>query len=448
MSVLTRASLVEYNLLPIGKGADISKVIVDAYAKSGREAVCVLNVSEIERHYNIWKTHLPEVQVRYAVKCNMHPLLLRSLHLLGAGFDCASPAEVRAALSAGCPPSKIIYANPQKPKRSIEEAFRLNCNTFTFDSEHELLSMLESTPPGKVGRFVLRLLPPDESSSICRFGVKFGASPSECYRLIRLCKHLGADLVGFSFHVGSGCGSVDSFRLAVQYMGEAAKFAKEQGFTLTVLNIGGGYMSKGAERHYDEPNRHAHITPPSFEEIASALREEINRIKVYFTNKSEDLEIMAEPGRFFAGDIMTLGTRIYGRRIIFDKIEDNSCLTEKEIMESGKASINEVKYYVGDGVYGYYNAILFDHVVPHLRFTDKHGNRKELSGAHAGSSLNTSSIFGPTCDSLDCILKERKLPLLDVGDWVITDAFGAYTYAAATEFNGIPHVSVVCCIEE
>lgn len=410
MSVLTRASLVEYNLLPIGKGADISKVIVDAYAKSGREAVCVLNVSEIERHYNIWKTHLPEVQVRYAVKCNMHPLLLRSLHLLGAGFDCASPAEVRAALSAGCPPSKIIYANPQKPKRSIEEAFRLNCNTFTFDSEHELLSMLESTPPGKVGRFVLRLLPPDESSSICRFGVKFGASPSECYRLIRLCKHLGANLVGFSFHVGSGCGSVDSFRLAVQYMGEAAKFAKEQGFTLTVLNIGGGYMSKGAERHYDEPNRHAHITPPSFEEIASALREEINRIKVYFTNKSEDLEIMAEPGRFFAGDIMTLGTRIYGRRIIFDKIEDNSCLTEKEIMESGKASINEVKYYVGDGVYGYYNAILFDHVVPHLRFTDKHGNRKELSGAHAGSSLNTSSIFGPTCDSLDCILKERKLP--------------------------------------
>ena len=102
----------------------------------------------------------------------------------------------------------------------IKEAYDLNCNTFTFDSEAELRKMIDCTPEGKRGRFVLRILPPDESCSICKFGVKFGANEDETERLVRLMVELknekdNFDIYGVSFHVGSGCGSTKSFALAV-----------------------------------------------------------------------------------------------------------------------------------------------------------------------------------------------------------------------------------------
>ena len=52
--------------------------------------------------------------------------------------------------------------------------------------------------------------------------------------------------------------------------------------------------------------------------------------------------------------------------------------------------------------------------------------------------LYTSSIWGPTCDGLDCIMPECKLPELRSGDWVYFRDMGAYTLASASTFNGMP----------
>lgn len=50
----------------------------------------------------------------------------------------------------------------------------------------------------------------------------------------------------------------------------------------------------------------------------------------------------------------------------------------------------------------------------------------------------TSSIWGPTCDGLDCIQKTIEMPKLNVGDWLLWKNMGAYTISAAVEFNGLP----------
>lgn len=50
----------------------------------------------------------------------------------------------------------------------------------------------------------------------------------------------------------------------------------------------------------------------------------------------------------------------------------------------------------------------------------------------------TSSIWGPTCDGLDCIMEECRLPELKIGDWVYFPDMGAYTMAAGSTFNGMP----------
>lgn len=47
-----------------------------------------------------------------------------------------------------------------------------------------------------------------------------------------------------------------------------------------------------------------------------------------------------------------------------------------------------------------------------------------------------SSIWGPTCDAMDCILPTCHLPKLNIGDWIIFENMGAYTLSAASTFNG------------
>lgn len=53
-------------------------------------------------------------------------------------------------------------------------------------------------------------------------------------------------------------------------------------------------------------------------------------------------------------------------------------------------------------------------------------------------SYTSCSIWGPTCDGLDQVVSEAKLPQLACGDWLAWPEMGAYTLAAAGNFNGFP----------
>ena len=53
------------------------------------------------------------------------------------------------------------------------------------------------------------------------------------------------------------------------------------------------------------------------------------------------------------------------------------------------------------------------------------------------------SIWGPTCDSMDCINKHCELPELAIGDWMYFENMGAYTHAAASEFNGFKKSRII-----
>lgn len=47
-----------------------------------------------------------------------------------------------------------------------------------------------------------------------------------------------------------------------------------------------------------------------------------------------------------------------------------------------------------------------------------------------------STLFGPTCDGLDTIVREHPMPALRNGDWVVFPSMGAYSIAGACDFNG------------
>lgn len=59
-----------------------------------------------------------------------------------------------------------------------------------------------------------------------------------------------------------------------------------------------------------------------------------------------------------------------------------------------------------------------------------------------------SSLWGPTADSYDLIVKEVMLPELDIGDWLVWKNMGAYSIAVATTFNGFPIPIVIPIIRK
>jgi ornithine decarboxylase len=118
---------------------------------------------------------------------------------------------------------------------------------------------------------------------------------------------------------------------------------------------------------------------------------------------------------------------------------------------------DDYAYYINDGVYGAFNNIMFDHAtirprVLHVKSQKVHqlvqASKEQgvflLDSAdlvsddeeEGGRQLFSSTIFGPTCDSIDVVSRSVLLPKLKVGDWLYFQNMGAYTMAAASSFNG------------
>lgn len=138
----------------------------------------------------------------------------------------------------GVPPENIIYANPCKTKSFIQHAAAVGVNLMTFDNEFELYKIRQLHPNA---RMVLRIKV-DDSNSVCRLGLKFGADLDKVPHLLEVAKNIGVNVVGCSFHVGSGCESADSFADAIMNAKYVFELGKEMGFNMTILDIG---MMKG-----------------------------------------------------------------------------------------------------------------------------------------------------------------------------------------------------------
>jgi len=126
------------------------------------------------------------------------------------------------------------------------------------------------------------------------------------------------------------------------------------------------------------------------------------------------IRIIAEPGRFFVASAFTLCVNIVAKRVI-----DAEQLAQDE---DGP----KFMYYVNDGVYGSFNCLMYDHAIVDVK----------VPPFYVPSELHRASIWGPTCDGIDCIMKKCWMPEMDIGQWLIFEDMGAYTCAASSTFNG------------
>lgn len=383
-----------------------------AHEPDAEKAFFVADLSVVYRQHQRWKACLPEIQPFYAVKCNPDPYVIRLLASLGAGFDCASNNEISQVLDlGGIDPSNLIFANPCKAASFIRNAAKRGVDMMTFDNSDELYKIARAHPGA---RCVVRILT-DDSKSLCAFGIKFGAPLGTVPGLLAKAKELKLDVVGVSFHVGSGCYDPSVYMDAIMRARTVFDMGREVGYTFGLLDVGGGFEDG------------------LFEQAAAVLTKAIDR---YFPDR-RDLRIIAEPGRYYVSKAFRLAANIIARRAPL--LGEPSQVVEA----SSPDTISDqptVMYYISDGVYGAFNCILFDHQVVHPYVLSMNGS------FHVSDSeeKNVSSVWGPTCDSIDCVCPKTILPVgLRVGDWLGFDNMGAYTVCAASQFNGFEVSKVI-----
>ncbi|PRP78186.1 hypothetical protein PROFUN_11316 [Planoprotostelium fungivorum] len=376
----------------------IEELIQKKIDESPEDAFYFVDLGRVVAKYKQWMENLPRAKPYYAIKCNPSTAVIKTLASFGVNFDCASQSEIQQILGCGVAPNRIIYANPCKMKSHIRYAKSMGVEMMTFDNKDELLKCAEVYPNAKL---VLRIIT-DDSQSVCKFSTKFGAPLDVCEELIATAKDLGLNIVGISFHVGSGCMSVASFESAITNSARIFKMAENYGYKFNFLDLGGGWPGNDNE------------SAIAFNDIAAAIRPLLDRLF------PEDVKIIAEPGRYFVAESHTLAVNVFAKRAMDTGYGDRKFL-----------------YYVNDGVYQSFNCIFFDHNSPKaLVFAP--GDRTDLY---------RSTIFGPTCDSMDCIAKDILLPELEVGEWLYFKDMGAYTVAAASPFNGFQSCPTTYYIE-
>ena len=369
------------------------------------DAFHVIDIGRVVERFSLWKNNLTEVSAYYAVKTNPDPIILETLANQGLGFDCASENEMKFILRLGVSPDRIVFSNTRKPNSAIIFARQNGIKKMTFDSNDELIKMIELFPDAE---YILRIKT-DDSDSVIKLSTKFGCTLNKALELIKICNNSKVNLIGLHFHVGSNCSNAESFKKAILDCVYLFKEAQETyGMKFTFLDLGGGWPGTNDKL---------------FKEMAQVVNQ---NLRLYFDSS---VKVIAEPGRFFAAPAVTLVTKIIGVDEFKREIGDNSVENKFEECRS---------YFLSNGIYqSFYLSIYFKY---DTTIMESEGlNFRPLSNRKDFNSLNlySSILFGPSCDCGDVVIKNIMFPEMKRGDYLYSYNTGAYFDSLGTNFNGI-----------
>ena len=327
-----------------------------------------------------FRAAMPRVRPHYAMKANPDRRVLKILMQEGCGFEIASTSELDLLLSLGASTEDIFYSNPMKSRPAIAYAAGKGVEWFVVDSVDELRRVHELKADARI---YLRVATPNIGSDWPLSG-KFGAGAAETREIVSTAAKLGADLAGVTFHVGSQCRNPENWRVGIEKARTLFDAMTKAGLKPRMLDIGGGFPVR-------------HVKPiPSIEVIGDVVNEALKAFP-------EEVRVVAEPGRYMVSDAAYFVCRVIGTAT-----------------RGGKRWMH-------------WDAGLFGGVIETTEGL-KYRIRTERSGPDV-----PWHVAGPTCDSVDVILRDEPLPSdLQEGDFIYIRNAGAYTTAYASEFNGFP----------
>ena len=330
--------------------------------------------------------------VHYAVKANFNPRLLQIVAQSGMGADCVSGGEVRAAIEAGIPASKVVFAGVGKTDKEI--AFALDAGIFCFNVESvpEIEAIEElAAQRDVVARVALRINPNVGAHTHAnittglaenKFGINY-EQIDEVIDVIESKSHI--ELIGLHFHIGSQILVMDDFIALCSRVNELQELLEDtRGLVLPHINVGGGLGIR-----YDAPDKYP---VPDFD--------------LYFSTYANNLrlrpgqQVHFELGRSIVAQCGALVSRV-------TYVKRGTC-KQFIILDAG---MNDL---VRPALYDAYHRI-------------ENITSQKPDGVY--------DVVGPVCESSDVFCKDRRIPETERGDIMAIRSAGAYGEAMAFGYN-------------
>ena len=329
--------------------------------------------------------------VHYAVKANANHKVLTIIRESGLGADCVSGGEIRAAIKAGFPTNKIVYAGVGKTDWEINLGLDYDIFCFNVESVPELVIIKElAAAKGKTARVAFRINPNVGAHTHANITTglaenKFGISMEDMDKVIDMAGTLPhVKFVGLHFHIGSQILDMGDFVALCNRVNELQEKLYARQIIVEHINVGGGL---GID--YAHPNRQA---IPNFTE--------------YFATYHKHLKLRPQQTLHFE-----LGRAVVGQcgslisKVIYVKQGTNK---QFAILDAGMTDL------IRPALYQAYH---------------------KIENITSEEPMETYDVVGPICESSDVFGKAIDLNKAHRGDLFALRSAGAYGEIMASAYN-------------
>lgn len=204
---------------------------------------------ECEKHENF--------HVHYAVKANANLKILRIISQYGFGADCVSGGEIKAAIEAGFPADKVVYAGVGKSDWEINLGLEKGIACFNVESIAELEVIEElAVAANKTANVAFRINPNIGAHTHANITTglaenKFGIAMQDMENVIERATTMNnINVVGLHFHIGSQILDMGDFKALCNRINELQVQLDKHHIYVQSINVGGGLGV-----NYDSPDR-------------------------------------------------------------------------------------------------------------------------------------------------------------------------------------------------
>lgn len=329
--------------------------------------------------------------IHYAVKANANPRLLSTIAANGLGADCVSGGEIQAALDAGFPAEKIVYAGVGKADWEINLGLDQDIFCFNVESavELEIINSLAAAKE-KIAPVALRINPEVDAHTHAKITTgmkenKFGINLGQLGDVFEQLKSLSnIRLIGIHCHIGSQITDMSAFRNLAIRVNEIQEELEAHGLQIDNLNFGGGL---GID--YYHPN---HLPIPAFDNYFAVFHK-LLRLR-------PGQQVHFEPGRSIVAQCGTLISRV-----LYVKKGETK---QFAILDAGFTEL------IRPAMYEAYH---------------------RMENISSEEEVELYDVVGPICESSDVFGKDVELNKAHRGDFIAIRSAGAYGEVMASQYN-------------
>jgi diaminopimelate decarboxylase len=290
---------------------------------------------------------------------------------LGSGVDVVSEGELRRALAAGIPASKIMFSGVGKTAREMDAALAANIYCFNIESEPELEVLnARALAMGKVAPISFRINPDVDAKTHAKISTgkkedKFGISWQRARRRVPPCgRPPSVEVTGIDMHIGSQITELEPFDDALKLMIELIGLLRADGHTIDHFDIGGGL---------GVPYRDDNAPPPIPDAYGKMVKARLSDL---------GCKVILEPGRLIVANAGVL-------------------VSEVIYVKDG-----------GDKTFVIVDAAMNDLIRPTLYEAWHEIRPVQLSAASAPRIR--ADIVGPVCESGDYLARDREMTVRQI----------------------------------